>query len=194
MNDQGQLIGIFQKTGALLEGHFILTSGRHSPTYFQCAKVLQYPEYLQKFSNEIANHFQDIDIDIDIVITPAVGGIVLGTEIGRQLNKQTVFAEREQGVMTLRRGFEITPESNVLVIEDVITTGGSVNEVIELVKDSGAKVVGVGVLVDRSGGKVKLHEKQFCVTELEAVSYGDDEIPDDLANIPVLKPGSRSLK
>lgn len=192
MNDQGQLIEIFQKTGALLEGHFILTSGRHSPTYFQCAKVLQYPEYLQKFSNEIANHFQDIDIDI--VITPAVGGIVLGTEIGRQLNKQTIFAEREQGAMTLRRGFEITPESNVLVIEDVITTGGSVNEVIELVKDSGAKVVGVGVLVDRSGGKVKLHEKQFCVTELEAVSYGDDEIPDDLANIPVLKPGSRSLK
>jgi len=192
MNDQGQLIEIFQKTGALLEGHFILTSGRHSPTYFQCAKVLQYPEYLQKFSNEIANHFQDIDIDI--VITPAVGGIVLGTEIGRQLNKQTIFAEREQGVMTVRRGFEITPESNVLVIEDVITTGGSVNEVIELVKDSGAKVVGVGVLVDRSGGKVKLHEKQFCVTELEAVSYGDDEIPDDLANIPVLKPGSRSLK
>ena len=192
MNDQDQLIEIFQKTGALLEGHFILTSGRHSPTYFQCAKVLQYPEYLQKFSNEIVNHFQDIDIDI--VITPAVGGIVLGTEIGRQLNKQTIFAEREQGVMTLRRGFEITPESNVLVIEDVITTGGSVNEVIELVRDLGAKVVGVGVLVDRSGGKVKLHEKQFCVTELEAVSYGDDEIPDDLANIPVLKPGSRSLK
>ena len=192
MNDQGQLIEIFQKTGALLEGHFILTSGRHSPTYFQCAKVLQYPEYLQKFSNEIANHFQDIDIDI--VITPAVGGIVLGTEIGRQLNKQTVFAEREQGVMTLRRGFEITPENNVLVIEDVITTGGSVNEVIELVRDSGAKVVAVGVLVDRSGGKVKLHEKQFCVTELEAVSYGDDEIPEDLANIPVLNPGSRSLK
>ena len=192
MNDQDQLIEIFQKTGALLEGHFILTSGRHSPTYFQCAKVLQYPEYLQKFSNEIVNHFQDIDIDI--VITPAVGGIVLGTEIGRQLNKQTIFSEREQGAMTLRRGFEITPESNVLVIEDVITTGGSVTEVIELVIDSGAKVVGVGVLVDRSGGKVKLHEKQFCVTELEAVSYGDDEIPDDLANIPVLKPGSRSLK
>lgn len=192
MNEQDQLIEIFQKTGALLEGHFILTSGRHSPTYFQCAKVLQYPEFLQKFSNEIVNHFQDIDIDI--VITPAVGGIVLGTEIGRQLNKQTIFAEREQGVMTLRRGFEITPESNVLVIEDVITTGGSVNEVIELVKDSGAKVVGVGVLVDRSGGKVKLHEKQFSVAELEAVSYGDDEIPDDLANIPVLKPGSRSLK
>ena len=192
MNDQDQLIEIFQKTGALLEGHFILTSGRHSPTYFQCAKVLQYPEFLQKFSNEIVNHFQDIDIDI--VITPAIGGIVLGTEIGRQLNKQTIFAEREQGVMTLRRGFEITPESNVLVIEDVITTGGSVNEVIELVRDSGAKVVGVGVLFDRSGGKVKLHEKQFCVAELEAVSYGDDEIPDDLANIPVLKPGSRSLK
>ena len=192
MNNQDHLIEIFQKTGALLEGHFILTSGRHSRTYFQCAKVLQHPEYLQKFSNQIVNYFRDIEIDT--VITPAVGGIVLGTEIGRQLNKQTIFAEREQGAMTLRRGFEISPEINVLVIEDVITTGGSVSEVIDLVKNSGAHVVGVGVLVDRSGGKVKLHEKQFCVTELEAVSYGDDEIPDDLVNIPVLKPGSRSLK
>ena len=192
MNDQDQLIEIFQKTGALLQGHFILTSGRHSPTYFQCAKVLQYPEYLKRFSNEIVHHFQETEIDM--VITPAVGGIVLGTEVGRQLNKQTIFAEREQGVMTLRRGFEISPKSNVLVIEDVITTGGSVQEVIELVANSDATVTGVGVLVDRSGGKVKLHEKQFCVTELEAVSYGDDEIPDDLANIPVVKPGSRSLK
>ena len=192
MNDQDQLIEIFQKTGALLEGHFILTSGRHSSMYFQCAKVLQHPEYLHKFSKQIVNHFQDINIDI--VISPAVGGIVLGTEVGRQLNKQTIFAEREQGIMTLRRGFEILPYYNVLVVEDVITTGGSVKEVIELVKSSGAEVAGVGVLVDRSGGKVKLHEKQFCVTELEAVSYGDDEIPEDLANIPVLKPGSRSLK
>ena len=192
MNDQDQLIEIFQKTGALLEGHFILTSGRHSSMYFQCAKVLQHPEYLHKFSKQIVNHFQDINIDI--VISPAVGGIVLGTEVGRQLNKQTIFAEREQGIMTLRRGFEILPNYNVLVIEDVITTGGSVKEVIELVKSSRAEVAGVGVLVDRSGGKVKLHEKQFCVTELEAVSYGDDEIPEDLANIPVLKPGSRSLK
>tara|TARA_Y100001968_G_scaffold165709_1_gene151783 strand:- start:494 stop:1072 length:579 start_codon:yes stop_codon:yes gene_type:complete len=192
MNDQDQLIEIFQKTGALLEGHFILTSGRHSSMYFQCAKVLQHPEYLHKFSKQIVNHFQDINIDI--VISPAVGGIVLGTEVGRQLNKQTIFAEREQGIMTLRRGFEILPNYNVLVVEDVITTGGSVKEVIELVKISGAEVAGVGVLVDRSGGKVKLHEKQFCVTELEAVSYGDDEIPEDLANIPVLKPGSRSLK
>ena len=192
MNDQDQLIEIFQKTGALLEGHFILTSGRHSSMYFQCAKVLQHPEYLHKFSKQIVNHFQDINIDI--VISPAVGGIVLGTEVGRQLNKQTIFAEREQGTMTLRRGFEILPNYNVLVVEDVITTGGSVKEVIELVKSSGAEVAGLGVLVDRSGGKVKLHEKQFCVTELEAVSYGDDEIPEDLANIPVLKPGSRSLK
>ena len=192
MNDQDQLIEIFQKTGALLEGHFILTSGRHSSMYFQCAKVLQHPEYLHKFSKQIVNHFQDINIDI--VISPAVGGIVLGTEVGRQLNKQTIFAEREQGIMTLRRGFEILPNYNVLVVEDVITTGGSVKEVIELVKSSGAEVAGVGVLVDSSGGKVKLHEKQFCVTELEAVSYGDDEIPEDLANIPVLKPGSRSLK
>ena len=192
MYDQDLFIVLYLITGALLVGHFFHSSGRHSSMYFQCAKVLQHPEYLHKFSKKIVNHFQDINIDI--VISPAVGGIVLGTEVGRQLNKQTIFAEREQGIMTLRRGFEILPYYNVLVVEDVITTGGSVKEVIELVKSSRAEVAGVGVLVDRSGGKVKLHEKQFCVTELEAVSYGDDEIPEDLANIPVLKPGSRSLK
>ena len=192
MNISDQVLDIFRETGALLQGHFILTSGRHSATYFQCAKVLQHPEHLQRFANEIADHFQDQGVDL--VISPAVGGIVLGTEVGRQLNIQTIFAEREQGVMTLRRGFEIQTGNNVLVVEDVVTTGGSVQDVMNVVTKAGANIVGVSVLVDRSGGVVKLHNNQFCVTELEAISYGADEVPEELASIPILKPGSRSLK
>ena len=192
MSISDQVLDIFRETGALLQGHFILTSGRHSASYLQCAKVLQYPEHLQLFANEIVDYFRDLSIDL--VISPAVGGIVLGTEVGRQLNVQTIFTERESGVMTLRRGFEILAGNNVLVIEDVVTTGGSVQEVMNVVIKAGANIVGVGVLVDRSGGAVKLHDNQFCVTELEVVSYGADEVPEELASIPVLKPGSRSLK
>ena len=192
MSTSDHVLDIFCETGALLQGHFILTSGRHSDSYFQCAKVLQHPEHLQLFANEIIDGFRDISIDL--VISPAVGGIVLGTEVGRQLNVQTIFTERENGVMTLRRGFEILAWNNVLVVEDVVTTGGSVQEVMNVVNKAGANIVGVGVLVDRSGGMVKLHDNQFCVTELEAESFGADEVPEELASIPVLKPGSRSLK
>ncbi len=192
MSISDQVLDIFRETGALLQGHFILTSGRHSASYFQCAKVLQYPEHLQLFANEIVDYFRDLSIDL--VISPAVGGIVLGTEVGRQLNVQTIFTERESGVMTLRRGFEILAGNNVLVVEDVITTGGSVQEVMNVAIKAGASIVGVGVLVDRSAGAVKLHDNQFCVTELEVVSYGADEVPEKLASIPILKPGSRSLK
>ena len=192
MSISDQVLDIFRETGALLQGHFILTSGRHSGTYFQCAKVLQHPEHLQRFANEIVDHFRDLAVDL--VISPAVGGIVLGAEVGRQLNIQTIFAEREQGAMTLRRGFEIQTGNNVLVVEDVITTGGSVQDVMNVVTKAGANIVGVGVLVDRSGGAAKLHNNQFCVTELEAISYEADEVPEELAIIPVLKPGSRSLK
>ncbi len=192
MSNSDQVLDIFRQTGALLQGHFILTSGRHSATYFQCAKVLQNPDHLQRFSNEIVHHFRNLAVEL--VISPAIGGIVLGTEVGRQLNVQTIFAEREGDVMTLRRGFEIKSGINVLVVEDVITTGDSVQEVMNIVTKAGANIVGVGVLVDRSGGSVKLNNNQFCVTELEAVSYRADEVPKELANIPVLKPGSRSLK
>ena len=192
MSISDQVLDIFHETGALLQGHFILTSGRHSASYFQCAKVLQYPKHLQLFANEIVCYFRDLSIDL--VISPAVGGIVLGTEVGRQLNVQTIFTERESGVMTLRRGFEILAGNNVLVIEDVVTTGGAVQEVMNVAIKAGANIVGVGGLVDRSAGSVKLHDNQFCVTELEVVSYGADEVPEKLASIPILKPGSRSLK
>mgnify|MGYP000523881048 CR=1 FL=1 len=123
-------INIFKETGALLDGHFVLTSGRHSATYFQCAKVLQHPHHLSHFAEIIMNFFKKTEIDA--VISPALGGIVIGTEVGRQLGVKTIFAERQNGIMTLRRGFEINEGEKILVVEDVITTGGSVKEVMNL--------------------------------------------------------------
>ena len=190
MNSE-KYIEIFKKSGALLEGHFVLTSGRHSSSYFQCAKLLQYPKYLELFSNNIANHFKDNEIDL--VISPAVGGIVLGTEVGRVLKKRTVFAERDNGKMVMRRGFNIKAKEKVLIVEDVITTGGSVKEVMDLVEDFGGSIVGVGVIVDRSSGAVILHDNQLSLTSLNVKSYDPSDVPSDLASIPVEKPGSRSL-
>ena len=184
-------IKIFKNSGALLEGHFILTSGRHSASYFQCAKLLQYPKYLELFSNKIVDHFKDNEIDL--VMSPAVGGIVLGTEVGRLLKKRTVFAERVNGKMSMRRGFEIKANEKVLIVEDVITTGGSVKEVMNLVKDFGGSIVGVGVIVDRSSGEVILHDNQLSLASLKVNSYDSNEVPSELASIPVEKPGSRSL-
>ncbi|NTW64610.1 MAG: orotate phosphoribosyltransferase, partial [Chlorobiaceae bacterium] len=148
--NQPQMLDIFRSTGALLEGHFKLTSGRHSNTYFQCAKVLQHPEHLSAVCNKIAGHFRQKGVET--VISPAIGGIVVGTETGRQLGVKTIFAERKDGSMTIRRGFSVAPGEKVLVIEDVITTGGSVQEVIELLKSAGAVIIGVGCVVDRSNG------------------------------------------
>jgi len=187
-----QVLEIFRRTGAFLEGHFILTSGAHSPHYFQCARVLQYPEYNVLFSTEIANRFSNSNINV--VVSPAVGGIVLGTEIGRQLNARTIFTERENGRMTLRRGFSIGEGENVLICEDVVTTGGSVLEIIGIVKECKANLAGVGFIIDRTNGKVDFGVEQFSLGKVEAIKYSDDDIPDWLSKIPVTKPGSRSLK
>ena len=188
MNNK-EILDIFRNTGALLNGHFILTSGRHSPSYFQCARVLQYPEYLTHFASMIVEHFKKTEIET--VISPAIGGVVLGTEVGRILNVQTIFAERKDGEMCIRRGFGIDPGQNILVIEDVITTGGSVKEVMDQVINQEGNIVGVGVMVDRSNGTVSLHENQFSIIALEAPSYESDEVPDSLSAMPVQKPGSR---
>ena len=185
-------LNIFRETGALLEGHFVLTSGRHSPSYFQCAKVPQHPQYLSMFSQKISDHFESLDIDT--VISPAVGGIVIGTDVGRVMGKRTIFAERENGKMTLRRGFTIKPGEKVLVVEDVITTGGSVKEVMNVVDAFGGIVMGVAVIVDRSNGTVVLHKNQFSLVTMEVLSYEESEIPKALEAIPTTKPGSRSLK
>ena len=188
MNNK-EILDIFRNTGALLEGHFILTSGRHSPSYFQCARVLQYPKHLTHFASMIAEHYKGTKIET--VISPAIGGVVLGTEVGRLLNAQTIFAERKDGEMCIRRGFEIARGQNILVVEDVITTGGSVKEVMGQVINQEGNIVGVGVMVDRSNGTVSLHENQFSIIALEATSYESDEVPDSLSAMPVQKPGSR---
>ena len=160
-----KIIDIFKETGALLNGHFVLTSGRHSSSYFQCAKVLQYPKYLSRFAQSIANNF--INSNVDAVISPAIGGIVLGTEVGRLLNVKTIFAERKKGDMCIRRGFEIKKSDKILVIEDVITTGGSVKEVIDEVTKLGGKISGVGVLVDRSNGQANYIKINFRLLNLK---------------------------
>lgn len=190
--ENSEIIDIFKKTGAMLEGHFKLTSGYHSPHYFQCAKVLQYPVYNTLFASMIAAKFKDKNIDI--VITPAVGGIVLGTEVGRVLNVKSIFSERENGVMALRRGFEINEKENVLVCEDVVTTGGSVFEVIELVKKFKANLCGVGFIIDRSNGKVNFGTEQYSLAKMDVIKFKENEIPDWLSKIPVMKPGSRQLR
>tara|TARA_B100000131_G_scaffold322770_1_gene378002 strand:+ start:4920 stop:5498 length:579 start_codon:yes stop_codon:yes gene_type:complete len=191
MIKKDEILNIFKRTKALLEGHFVLTSGRHSPSYFQCAKVLQYPHYLDMFSTAIADNFKNEKPDV--VISPAVGGIVLGTKVGIKLSCRTIFAERQDGKMVIRRGFEIAENEKVLIIEDVITTGGSVKEVINLLDKINAQIIGVGVLVDRSNGKAKLHNNQFSMVKLDAVSYSAKDIPDELAAKPIQKPGSRYL-
>ena len=186
-------LDIFRKTGALLDGRFILTSGLHSPQYFQCAKVLQYPDVLHNLACSIMKEFQYDEIDV--VISPAVGGIVLGTEVGRQLEKRTIFTERKDGEMVLRRGFEIERGQRVLVVEDVVTTGGSVEEVIKVVRDNGAEVVGVGFIVDRSNGNKKFDvPKQHSLMKMEVKTFKPDEWPEELGTMEAIKPGSRGLQ
>jgi orotate phosphoribosyltransferase len=191
--EQEHLLSIFRDSGALLEGHFQLTSGLHSDRYFQCARVLQYPQYTGLLCGELAQRFRPAGIDV--VVAPALGGIVVGQEVGRQLSARTLFAERKEGVMQLRRGFQIAPGEKVLVCEDVVTTGGSVSEVISLVREGGGKVAGVAFIVDRSGGKVEFAMDpggvQYSLMAMDVVAYTPAECPLCARGLPVVKPGSR---
>jgi len=184
------MLSIFKETQALLDGHFKLTSGRHSNSYFQCAKVLQHPEHLGTICRAIADHFRESGVDT--VISPAIGGIVVGTEVGRQLGVKTIFAERKDGRMTIRRGFSLEKNERVLVVEDVITTGGSVAEVMALVEAAGAEVAGVGCVVDRSNGTVRLADSQFSVISLEVHSWPAESCPLCREGLPIEAPGSRA--
>lgn len=190
--NSNEVLDIFRKSGALLEGHFILTSGAHSPNYFQCAKVLQYPNWAQILCAEIAMFFKDHKIHA--VAAPAVGGIIVGHEVARTLNARCIFSERENGVMSFRRGFEIKRDENVLVVEDVVTTGGSLKEVVQLCRDANANVIGVGFLVDRSNGKVEFSVPKYSLVSVDVVKYEPRECPlcKDGA-LPAVKPGSRTL-
>jgi orotate phosphoribosyltransferase len=191
MLSRDRVMEIFKKTGVLMEGHFLLTSGRHSDKYLQCARVFQYPEFSEELARALAEGFKDDKIDL--VIGPAIGGIVLSYEMGRCLGVKTIFAERENGEMTLRRGFEIPEGTRVLVVEDVITTGGSVREVIELVRAHGAQIAGVGAFVDRSSGRIDFGVKFMAVVTLEVESYEAANCPICSTGIPLVKPGSRNL-
>lgn len=186
-----EMMNIFLKTGALLNGHFLLTSGRHSNQYFQCAKVLQHPLYTEQVCRPIVDFFKEYEIDT--IIAPAMGGIIVGYEVGRQLGKRAIFAEREDKALTLRRGFSLKPGEKVLVCEDVVTTGGSVFEVIDIVKNSGAELIGVGFLVDRSNGKVQFGVPQVSTLKLDVVSYLPEQCPLCVEGIPVVKPGSKKI-
>ncbi len=182
-------IEILKATGVMQEGHFKLTSGRHSDKYMQCAKLFIQPETSAVMSRALADKF--FDIEIDMVVGPAIGGIILAYEVARQLKTPNIFAERENGAMTFRRGFAVEPGSRVLVVEDVVTTGGSVKEVMELVKASGAEVVGVGAIVDRSNGAVDFGTRFEAVISMEVISYPPEECPICKTGMPITKPGSR---
>ena len=190
--ESSSVLSIFKETGALLEGHFQLTSGLHSNQYFQCAKVLQYPGHCETLCRVLAEDARPRDVDV--VIAPALGGIVVGQEVGRQLGVRTLFAERKDGVMQLRRGFEIRPGERVLVCEDVITTGGSVGEVLSLAAAAGGTIAGVSCIVDRSGGAVTFPAspgRPTAVMTMHAVTYQPDQCPLCAQGVPVTKPGSR---
>lgn len=191
--DKSNILDIFLKTNALLNGHFLLTSGRHSNQYFQCAQVLQYPEYNELICKIIADNFNVFEIDV--VISPAIGGIIVGQEVARLINKKSIFAEREDKKLVLRRGFSIEEGKKYLVCEDVVTTGGSVFEVMDIVRNVGGIVAGVGFIVDRSNNKVQFGVPQFSTLQLEVVSYQPEDCPLCKENkIPLVKPGSRKIK
>lgn len=188
-----EVLQIFEETGVLQEGHFILTSGRHSKRFMQTAQVLQYANITEKLCSSLAEGFQNEKIDI--VISPAVGGILVGYEISRILGVRNIFCERENGEMKLRRGFKIEQGARVLVVEDVVTTGGSVKEVISVIEEAGGTIVGVGVLVDRSNGTVDFGYPLRSLLPIAIDSYPADECPlCAQGEIPAIKPGSRSIK
>ena len=186
-----EIMAMFLESNALLEGHFLLTSGRHSDKYFQCAKVLQYPEYNNKICSIIVEHFKSFEFDT--VIAPALGGIIVGQEVARQLNKKFIFAEREEKILSLRRGFTIDKGEKFLVCEDVVTTGGSVFEVMNIISQNGGIAVGVGFIVDRSNGKVQFGIPQKSTICLNVVSHDKEDCPMCKSNIDLIKPGSRKI-
>ena len=184
---------VLKKTNALLEGHFILSSGLHSAQYVQCAKLLSYPKLSEKFIKSLASKIKKKIKKIDIVLSPAMGGIIIGYEIGKLLGKETIFCERVNKKFTLRRGFFIKKNSKVLIVEDVITTGKSSLECVKLIKKYNAKLVGFACLIDRSS-KIKIKNRIISQVKLKIPTYNKKNIPSYIKKIPVTKPGSRFLK
>ncbi|MFH1282118.1 MAG: orotate phosphoribosyltransferase [bacterium] len=184
-------IEIFKEKKALLNGHFQLSSGNHSQDYFQCALVLQYPDIAKNIAEDLA---QKILIDVEVVVSPAMGGIIIGHEVARALNTRAIFTEREDGEMKLRRGFSLKKGERALVVEDVLTTGKSSREVIKVVQEAGAQVVGLASVVNRSVGNVNFAVPTYSLVELPLAIYDSANCPLCKQGLNLIKPGSRKIK
>ena len=187
---QEEILDILKKTHAIREGHFILTSGTHSPQYIEKFRILEQPKYTEMLCKAIADEFRNEKVTV--VVGPMTGGIILSYEVGKQLGVKAIFTERVEGKMQFRRGFKLSPHDRVLIVEDVITTGGSVKEVIEEIKKSKATIVGLGYLVDRSNGKAKFDIPAKPLIIIDAPKYTREKCPLCKAGIPAVKPGSRN--
>lgn len=188
-----QILAEFRAAGALLEGHFILSSGLRSPKYLQCARVLMDPARAERLARALADSIpEDLRAEIEVVVSPAMGGVIIGHEMGRALGKPAMFVERPHGTFELRRGFDLPPGAKVLMVEDVVTTGLSSREAIEAVRAAGGDVVAEAALVDRSSGKADLGIPFFPLIRIDVPAYEPDALPPELASIPATKPGSRA--
>ena len=186
------LLDLFRRSGALLEGHFRLSSGLHSPGYLQCALVLQEPQDAETLGRGLAERTRDMRPTV--VLSPALGGVVIGQEVGRALGVRAIFAERQEGTLTLRRGFALSETDRVLVVEDVLTTGGSTRETIQVARAAGAQVVGAGAIVDRSGGRARFDVPMAALVEIALPTYEPDTCPLCAEGLPIVKPGSRPVR
>ena len=180
---------LFRQTGALLEGHFILRSGMHSRQFFQCAQALQQMPIVEQFGAALAERVQSLGATT--VVAPAMGGLVIGQEVARQLRLRFIFVEKEEGKLVLRRGFKLSPGEKCLIVEDVVTKGGRVQETIDIVRTHGGVVSGVAMLVDRSDGTVNLGAPTISLIRLHVEAFHPDKLPPDLAAMPAVKPGSK---
>lgn len=193
--EREEVLAHFREAGALLEGHFKLSSGLHSPVYLQCARVLMEPGRAASLCGALAGKVRgELGEGIDLVVSPAMGGVIVGYEMARQLGTPAIFTERVSGEIVLRRGFEIEKGARVLMVEDVVTTGLSSRECIACITAAGGDVVGAAALVDRSGGRADVGVPLVALLSIDAPAYRADELPDDLAKIPAIKPGSRGLQ
>jgi len=191
---ESDLLDLFNRNGAYLRGHFRLTSGLHSPEYIQCALVLQHPALAERLGRELARAIRGIinDEAVDLVASPAIGGLIIGHEVARALGARCIFAERDpQGKMSLRRGFTVEPGESGVVVEDVVTTGGSTRDVVNLLAEAGARVLAAGSIIDRSGGQAGVGAARVALATLQVINYPPDECPLCREGVPVTKPGSR---
>ena len=184
---------ILKETNALIEGHFILSSGLHSPTYVQCAQLMSKPSQANKICSSLSEKIKKEFVEFDLILSPAMGGMIVGYEIGRILNKETIFSERVNGEFKLRRDFTINKNQKVLIIEDVITTGKSSLECSKIVEDNNAIIVGYACLIDRSNGKSAIKEKIVSQVKIDIPTYTEKNLPKNLLTLKAVKPGSRNL-